>query len=145
MTSDVHKDEDYVNSGGIIAPLPEFATSGVGFYINATRNKEADPLEAMWLRNNRYVQHNKVYYRGTTGPAQAPKHTNNTQFVPVNFGEGEEEQPEESKQIFTGLTGVYDIMGRKVASEAEVKDGSWRQRLAPGIYIVGGEKIYLGY
>ncbi len=145
MTSDVHKDEDYVNSGDIIAPLPEFATSGVGFYINATRNKEADPLEAMWLRNNRYVQHNKVYYRGTTGPAQAPKHTNNTQFVPVNFGEGEEEQPEESKQIFTGLTGVYDIMGRKVASEAEVKDGSWRQRLAPGIYIVGGEKIYLGY
>ena len=63
----------------------------------------------------------------------------------MNFGEGEEEQPEESKQIFTGLTGVYDIMGRKVASEAEVKDGSWRQRLAPGIYIVGGEKIYLGY
>ena len=51
MTSDVDKDGDYVTSGGITAPLPTFANNGVGFYINATPNKEADPLEALWKRN----------------------------------------------------------------------------------------------
>lgn len=132
-------------TGDITAEIPEKDNTNVGFYINANPNKELNTKESLWLRNNRYVLHNKAYYRESAGPAQAPKHTNNTQFVPVNFGEGDEEQPEESKQIFTGLTGVYDIMGRKVASEAEAKDGSWQQRLAPGIYIVGGEKIYLGY
>ena len=39
---------------------------------------------------------------------------------------------------------MYDILGRKVATEKEVKDGSWRHRLQPGVYIVDGQKIYVG-
>jgi hypothetical protein len=39
---------------------------------------------------------------------------------------------------------VYDILGRKVASEAEVKAGTWWQHLSPGIYIVDGQKVFVG-
>ena len=36
---------------------------------------------------------------------------------------------------------IYDLLGRCVADEAEVRDGSWQQRLAPGIYILNGRKF----
>ena len=147
MISDVKKDvEDYDETGDITAPLPEFATSGVGFYINATPNKEHNASQSLWLRNNRYVLHNKAYYRAESG-SLAPER-NNVLFVPVLFDDGEEEQPQEEPQPKPTVVGdgcVYDILGRKVASAAEVSAGTWRQRLNPGIYILNGEKIYVSF
>ena len=151
MTSAVSKDGDYDETGDITAPLPEFATYGVGFYINASRNKENDPLEGMWLRNNRYVEHNKIYYREGSSGAHAPENKNKVEYVPVIFGDGEEvpkeeQQPDENQtQQRVGDGCAYDIVGRKVASEAAVKNGTWYQGLTPGIYIVDGQKIYVGY
>lgn len=144
MTSEVSKAADYETSGGIVAPLPEFANTGVGFYINATRNKEADPLEALWTRNNRYVLHNKIYYRAAGSGSGAPKRKDDVVYVPVLFGD--EEQPgtqEEKNSRFDG--GVYDLLGRKVADEQAAKDGTWRYRLSPGVYIVNGQKVMCSY
>ena len=138
MTSTI---ENYDRStGDITAPLPEFATSGVGFYINATRNKEDDPLQSLWHRNNRYVLHNKIYYRAGD-KAEAPAHS--PEYVPVLFGDGNDEQPDSQNNTAGG--GVYDILGRKVASAEEVQSGTWYQRLNPGIYIIDGKKIYLNF
>jgi len=147
MTSDVDKDGDYVTSGGITAPLPTFANTGVGFYINATSNKEADPLQSLWTRNNLYVLHNKIYYRAPApsdpGVKRLGEIQSAPQFVPVIFDyedEGGELQPDgQIQQQYDG--DVYDLSGRKVATEEQVNDGTWKQILRPGIYIVGGKKI----
>ena len=141
MVSEVSKAGDYVTSGNIVAPLPEFASTGVGFYINATRNKEADPLEALWHRNNLYVLHNKIYYRASGSPSPAPGR-NGSVYVPVLFDEEQpdEEQPD-NRQTVAGDGCVYDLLGRKVATKEDVQSGMWLQRLAPGIYIVEGKKI----
>jgi hypothetical protein len=147
MTSDVDKDGDYVTSGGITAPLPTFANNGVGFYINATPNKEADPLEALWKRNNLYVLHNKIYYRATGGGGGS-REMRGIEFVPIIFDNDEEggEQPGEEEQnpsegtSFQGDGCIYDMMGRKVATRQQVEDGSWRL-LRPGIYILNGKKF----
>ena len=134
------------STGDITAELPEQATSGVGFYINATSNKEHNPLQALWFRNNRYVLHNKIYYRATGVGGGAPD-MRDVQFVPVLFDEGEEEeQPEETQPQPTrvGDGCVYDILGRKVASAEEVKAGTWYRHLSPGVYIVNGQKVFVG-
>ncbi len=150
FTSNVEKDEeDYSTTGKINAELPEKAKSGIGFYINATENKEADESHSLWTRNNRYVLHNKIYYRapgGGGGSAKARKMSSMPQFVPVIFDdelEDEELQDEEQgqPQMQEYGDGVYDLSGRKVANEEQVQDGTWRQRLSPGIYIVQGKKI----
>ena len=144
FTSEVSKDGDYNTTGDITAPLPEFATSGVGFYINATPYKEADPLQAQWQRNNRYVLHNKIYYRAGGGGAReldmdAP------QFVPVIFDfDGEEEEGSIEEGLTPRMQGdnhVYDLSGRCVATPEQVADGSWWQNLSHGIYILNGKKI----
>jgi hypothetical protein len=144
FTSDVHKDTDYDGTGDIVAPKPEQATSGLGFYINANPNKEHNASQSLWLKNNRYVIHNKIYYRAggdpsVSAPAMSPE------FVPVIFDDLEEEQEEEltpngSREI-VGDGCVYDLMGRKVATREQVEDGSWKQRVATGIYIINGKKI----
>ena len=48
-------------------------------------------MNARWDKNNRYVLHNKIYYRAESSGASAP----GVQFVPVIFGddEGGEEEP----------------------------------------------------
>ena len=143
MTSDVDKDGDYVTSGGITAPRPEFATNGVGFYINATPNKEVDPLKALWKRNNLYVLHNKIYYREPApSPSPAPQRRG-PEFVPVIFDDEEEQwdmNPNGTME-FVGDGCIYDLMGRKVATREQVEDGSWKQRVATGIYILNGKKF----
>ena len=130
-------------NGEITAALSEQAKSGVGFYINANPNKEHNALQSLWLRNNRYVIHNKAYYRATGGGGSAPQ-LEGVQFVPVIFdGEepGEEElQPDGSVQV-VGDGCIYDLLGRKVATREQVEDGTWRERLAPGIYILNGKKF----
>ena len=149
MTSNVEKDADYDTTGEITAPLPEFATSGVGFYINATPNKEADDDQASWMRNNRYVLHNKIYYRAAGGGARET--TRGAEFIPVIFDFDEEEQQGEAQDGADGMDDelcLYDLQGRCVATEQQAKDGSWRNRVPAGIYILrsargtsGGRKI----
>ena len=105
----------------------------------------------MWIRNNRYVLHNKVYYR-SSGETPAPDQMRDVQYVPVLFDddESEEEQgeeetrPDDNHQTRVGDNCVYDILGRKVASEAEVKSGTWYRHLSPGVYIVNGQKVFVG-
>ena len=130
-------------NGEITAALSEQAKSGVGFYINANPNKEHNALQSLWLRNNRYVIHNKAYYRATGGGGSAPQ-LEGVQFVPVIFDDeepGEEElQPDGSVQV-VGDGCIYDLLGRKVATREQVEDGTWRERLAPGIYILNGKKF----
>lgn len=134
------------STGVVTAPLVESATTGVGFYINATPNKEHDALQSLWQRNNRYVLHNKIYYRApAVSSAKARKMSSMPQFVPVIFDDDELEEEfqdeEQGQQMQEYGDGVYDLSGRKVANEEQVQDGTWRQRLSPGIYIVQGKKI----
>jgi len=137
MTSSASIDR---STGAVTAPLPDFASTGVGFYINATPNKEDDPKQSLWHRNNNYVLHNKIYYRATGGRASAPEHQQTPEFVPLVFDD-EQEETGDGLQV-TG-DGVYDLLGRKVATAQEASDGTWYLRLNPGVYIVNGRKIYL--
>ena len=130
--------------GSITAPLIEQATTGVGFYINATPNKENNPLQSNWNRNNRYVLHNKIYYRAGSSGSSAPAVTRGVEFIPVIFDDkepGEEELQPDGSVLVVGDGCIYDLMGRKVATKEQVEDGTWRERLAPGFYILNGKKF----
>jgi hypothetical protein len=118
----------------------------VGFYINATRNKEKDALSGHWTPNNRYVLHNKIYYRAGSSGSSARQNTRGVEFVPVVFDDDEDSPElfgikEENRRVYDNR--VYDLQGRCVATEEQVKDGTWRQNLRPGIYIINGRKIRL--
>lgn len=119
------------------------AKKGVGFYVNATPNKEIGASTGDWTPNNRYVLHNKIYYRaGEDSGASAPQRRG-PEFVPVIFDDEEESEelnPDGTREI-VGDGCVYDLMGRKVATREQVEDGSWKQRVATGIYIINGKKI----
>ena len=133
-------------TGDVTAPLPVQSTTGVGFYINANPYKEASEMQSGWTRNNRYVLHNKIYYRATADPGARELDMEAPQFVPIIFGdeEGGEEQelmPDGSRQAIIGDGCIYDLSGRKVATEQQVQDGSWRTTLASGIYILNGRKF----
>jgi hypothetical protein len=65
------------------------------------------------------------------------------EFVPVIFDD-EEEQKEMNPNGTMEMVGdgcIYDLMGRKVATREQVEDGSWKQRVATGIYILNGKKF----
>ena len=133
------------SSGNITGTLPKKAETGVGFYKNANPYKENGLSTAEWTRNNRYVLHNKIYYRASGGDSREMR---GIEFVPVVFGDDleDEEQPGEEEQnpsegtSFQGDGCIYDMMGRKVATRQQVEDGSWRL-LRPGIYILNGKKF----
>ena len=147
FVSDVTKEGNYNTTGNIHAPTPEQDNTGVGFYINATPYKEADALQSLWQRNNRYVLHNKIYYRAT-GSGSRELSMRGIEFVPIIFDDdleggeqpGEEEQNPSEGASFQGDGCIYDMMGRKVATRQQVEDGSWRL-LRPGIYILNGKKF----
>jgi hypothetical protein len=146
FTSNVHKDdEDYDTTGDIDAPLPQKASSGLGFYINATANKENGERKARWDKNNRYVLHNKIYYREGSSGASSREKTRGVDFVPVIFDDegGEDPDIKDSSDRIVGDGCVYDLQGRKVATKQQVEDDTWRQFLSPGIYIINGKKIRL--
>ena len=132
----------YNTNGEIGATLPSPTNSGWGFYKNINPNKEAGPSNASWTRNNWYILGNKVYYRAAGAPVGAPAMS--PEFVPVIFDDleepDEELNPDGSREI-VGDGCVYDLMGRKVATREQVEDGSWKQRVASGIYIINGKKI----
>ena len=132
-------------TGVVTAPLVESATTGVGFYINATPNKEHNALQAMWQRNNLYVLHNKIYYRATgSGGSGAKNRSDAPQYVPVIFDDLEEEMKEEDGNLMRGTAysdKVYDMQGRVVMSGEAVLNGSWYDDVAPGVYIINGKKI----
>lgn len=132
------------SNGEVSAVLPAQENAGVGFYLNANPNKEAGLSKADWIRNNWYVYGNKVYYHETVGGGGGAPQLNGVQFVPVIFGDeepGEEElQPDGTREVI-GDGCIYDLLGRKVATREQVEDGTWRERLAPGIYILNGKKF----
>jgi len=122
------------------------ADTGVGFYVNANPNKELSEETGLWTPNNRYVLHNKIYYRSTEAAgSSAREKTRGVDFVPVIFDDegGEDPDIKDSSDRIVGDGCVYDLQGRKVATKQQVEDDTWRQFLRPGIYIINGKKIRL--
>lgn len=120
------------------------AATGVGFYLNANPNKELSEETGLWTPNNRYVLHNKIYYRSGSRGSSVREYTGGSEFIPVIFDEmenSEELQPDGSRKVMAGDNCIYDLQGRRVATEQEVQNGTWHDRLAPGIYILNGRKF----
>ena len=140
------KDASFATNGHFSSITPTVSTD-IGFYVNANPNKEESEYKVSWTRNNKYVCANKIYYRASEAPgvSPAPKQNRAPEFIPVVFDDDEGEQDEELKPDGTreviGDGCVYDLMGRKVATREQVEDGSWKQRVATGIYIINGKKI----
>lgn len=129
---------DYASSGLFTSVSPSLST-GIGFYINANPNREASENKASWTRNNKYVYANKIYYRADNAG------TRGVQFVPVVFeAEAEATDVQGVKDYSEGMLrpgNVYNLQGRCVATEEMVKDGTWKNNLTPGVYIMSGKKI----
>jgi len=112
----------------------------VGFYIN---KNTVDGTATYANKNNLYVRHNKIYlieedarsrYTQTSASAR--------QFIPLDFDDlGIEEQP--SGWHPAVHEGVFDLQGRRVATAGQAADGSWRQSVKRGVYIVNGRKEYV--
>ena len=131
-------------TGAITAVLPSLGNTNVGFHINANLNKESGLTKATWTRNNHYVLHNRIYYQADTNGASLAPSNRAIEFVPVIFDdeEGDDQEISDKKeQVFDGR--VYNLQGRCVATEEQVKDGTWRDGLEPGIYIVNGKKLVI--
>lgn len=132
------KADNYASSGLFTTVSPSPST-GIGFYINANPNREASENKASWTRNNKYVYANKIYYRADNAG------TRGVEFVPVVFeAEAEATDVQGVKDYSEGmlrLGNVYNLQGRCVATEEMVKDGTWKNNLTPGVYIMNGKKI----
>jgi hypothetical protein len=129
------------NNGDLVTVLPHTSDSGVGFYVNCNPNRERGGAKGEWIRNNRYVFNNKIYYRTSVSPSR--QETRGIDFIPVVFDDDEEEDEpiEEGTQMRASDNRVYDLLGRCVVTEQEVKQGGWRERLRSGIYILNGKKF----
>ena len=136
------KAADY-NSSGLFASISPSLSTGIGFYINANPNKEANENKASWTRNNKYVYANKIYYRAGSSGASAL--TRGVDFVRVVFeAEAAATDVQGVKDYSEGMLrpgNVYNLQGRCVATEEMVKDGTWKNNLTPGVYIMSGKKI----
>ena len=122
------------------------AESNMGFYINATPNRESAADMGSWIRNNRYVYGNKIYYRTSGSGARQGNIETMPDFIPVVFDDDNEEEDEpigESLLQRPHDNRVYDLLGRCVATGEEVVNGTWRHKVASGIYILNGRKIYV--
>ena len=66
------------------------------------------------------------------------------EFVPLIFDDLYEDNQNGDmmpSQTPMGDGCVYDMQGRRVANAEQVLDGTWKQRVAPGIYIINGKKV----
>ena len=134
-------DPSFTTNGLITATTPS-ATKVLGFFKNANHDRESSEFRNSWTRNNKYVLANKIYYRASGSGAREV--TRGIEFVPVIFDDEEDGEEPDIEHVANGRSyplGVYDLLGRCVATEEEVKDGSWRQHVAPGIYIIHGKKV----
>ena len=136
---------DGKHNGELNAVLPHTADKGVGFFVNANPNREAFGARGGWIRNNRYVYGNRIYYRADA-PSGSRRQTSSLDFIPVVFDDDDDEEDkpiEESLRNISANGYVYDLQGRCVASGEAVRNGSWRNMVAPGVYIVNGKKVKL--
>lgn len=145
------EDANFATNGIITASAPA-ADKGVGFYKNANFYHEGKEFKP-WDRNNKYVYANKIYYRaGSSGASARGMTRSSVEFIPVIFDDlfveteeyGREQQEDEEvteRREYVGDGCVYDMQGRRVATEEQVIDGTWKQRVSPGIYIINGKKI----
>ena len=148
----VTKHADYAlggsdNNGRLTISLPQSEETGIGFYTNANYNRETAADMGSWIPNNRYVYANKIFYRSGVDPgASARRQTRSPDFIPVVFDDDDEEEDDpigESLLQRPHDNRVYDLLGRCVASGEEVVNGTWRRKVASGIYILNGRKIYV--
>jgi len=124
---------------GEVTPKGLEFDKGVGFYKNANTNRESNATKTLWTRNNKYVYANKAYYRGSISPTG----TRSIEFIPVLF-EAAATDVQGVKDYSEGMLrpgNVYNLQGRCVATEEMVKDGTWKNNLTPGVYIMSGKKI----
>ena len=138
----IGKDPDYANNGIITSVLAQTAETGVGFYINANPNREAGSAMGEWVRNNKYVNNNRIYYRSGTSGGSAKQRTSVADFIPVVFDDDDNERVADEQQPYDNC--VYDLQGRCVATGQEAIDGTWKQRVTFGIYIQNGKKYMVG-
>lgn len=132
-------DDNFATNGLISAMVPQ-PTTKVGFYKNMNYDRESNERADLWTRNNKYVLGNKIYYRDSGSSAR--ELTRGIGFRPVVFDVSEEREAlEGSGETVNGDGCIYDMQGRMVADGQMVADGTWRQRLAPGVYIVNGRKF----
>ena len=141
----VKKHDDYAsdseNNGVISIELPQPSDKGVGFYINANPNRETGASLGEWIRNNRYVYNNRIYYRPGFGGLPAPRQTRSVDYIPVDFDDDEDETSEDMAPHGPMDNHVYDLQGRCVATPQQVISGNWQSQLSPGIYILNGKKV----
>ena len=146
ISGDISKDEDYKYNGKIAIELPKVAEKGVGFYLNANPNREEGGTMGEWVRNNKYVYNNRIYVKKPMASSGSGARWAKTDFVPVVFDDDDEEDDDpigESLLQRPHDNRVYDLLGRCVASGEEVVNGTWRSKVASGIYILNGRKIYV--
>ena len=135
----IKEDANFATNGLITAQVPQ-PTTVVGFYKNMNLDRESSEQANLWTRNNKYVLANKIYYRDDGSSAR--ELTRGIGFRPVVFDVSEEREAlEGSGETVNGDGCIYDMQGRMVADGQMVADGTWRQRLAPGVYIVNGRKF----
>ena len=150
MKGTVTRDANYyteadANNGRVTVSLPQHEETGVGFYVNVNYNRESAADMGSWQRNNRYVYGNRIYYRAVA-PSGSRRQTSSLDFIPVVFDDDDDEEDkpiEESLRNISANGYVYDLQGRCVASGEAVRNGSWRNMVAPGVYIVNGKKVKL--
>ena len=92
------KDKYYASTGNsrngeITFEYPQPEEKGIGFFINANPNREKGASMGEWVRNNRYVYNNRIYYRVNVNPgvSSAPQQNRAPEFIPVVFDDDDEE------------------------------------------------------
>ena len=141
----VTEDTGFDTNGKYTVEYPTSADTGVGFYINVNYNRETGGSAGEWIRNNKCVLSNKIYIRPSRPSelSSSRQETRSVDFIPVVFDDDdvEDEPIEDSMRQRPHDNRVYDMLGRCVATPQEVAEGTWRNKLAPGIYILNGRKI----
>ena len=143
IKSDAYYTANHEDNGRITLSLAQTEETGVGFYINANPNRESGGAMGLWIPNNRYVYNNKIYIRNNVAASSpAPKRMRSSAFIPIVFDEEDDDEPiAESLKPVRGDVRVFDLQGRCMVTEQEVNEGSWYNRLRPGIYIQNGKKF----